>query len=792
VLVLLLVVSAAAPATAAPERPVTVLLMYAESSGPGFTAQDEALRTTLQAELPHGVFFHQEHLDPTPLPLSAQASLVQVLRHKYSGRPIDLVITSTSVGLRFVLDHRSELFPDVPVVFMSVNRAAVADRDLGGNVSGSWLLFDWAGTLDLALRLQPGTRRVAVVTGASRRDQLWLATAREQLAPYRDRLEIRYLPAPSLTEVLGELRRLPADAVVLLGTFLQDGTGRDYVGADVAARVVEAAPVAVYGLLDTLVGRGIVGGRTVSPAAQGTQAARLALRVLAGETPGPPVAIDGVNTVDWRQLERWRIDVSRLPADSVVRFRTPSTWGLYKWYVAGGAALLVVQSIFIAGLLASRARRKRAERTLAERLQFETLLSEMSAEFLTVPTRGIDDTIARMLRRVGEALDFDRAVVTERDEGTSTMRPTHRWTRAGVPPVPTAPMAAVEEFPWISARLSRGEVVELSRLDALPAEASTDARNLAARGVCALAAVPLVVDSAVSGALAFSRLSGARGWPDGVIDRLRLLADIFASVLARRRADSALRESQERLHLAEEETQRQRDELAHALRVSTLGELTASIAHEINQPLSAILMNSQVMLQNLAAGRAQPDELKDVFTDIAHDTKRLSQTVHRLRSLFRKNQTERVAIDVNALIDDVLGLLESDLLIKNIAVRFKRGAALPSVPGDPVQLRQVVLNLIVNAAEAVALVENGPEGIRIETHRSGVARLTIAVRDSGVGVDESELERIFERFVSSKPQGLGMGLAISRSIVQAHGGRIWATRNDDRGLTLTVELPLSE
>ena len=248
----------------------------------------------------------------------------------------------------------------------------------------------------------------------------------------------------------------------------------------------------------------------------------------------------------------------------------------------------------IAGLLANRIERRRAQRTLAERLRFETLLSELSAELLTLPAGAVDHAIEQMLQRVAETLDFDRAALAER--GDRPVRTTHAWTRAGVAPLPI-PVAAAEDFPWLNSRIASGEVVRISRLDDLPDAAATDRQSLAARGVRALAALPLRADGAVIGVLAFSRLRGERAWPDELIARLQLLADVFANVLARRRADEAVRKSEERRRQAEEEALRQRDELAHALRVSTLGELTASIAHEISQPLSAILTNARATLR---------------------------------------------------------------------------------------------------------------------------------------------------------------------------------------------------
>jgi len=169
---------------------------------------------------------------------------------------------------------------------------------------------------------------------------------------------------------------------------------------------------------------------------------------------------------------------------------------------------------------------------------------------------------------------------------------------------------------------------------------------------------------------------------------------------------------------------------------------------------------------------------------------RAGETVRRLQALFRKQPAGRAPLDVNALIDDVLHLLATDIRRRNIAVHFARGERLPAVLGDGVQLRQVLINLLVNAAEAIAAAGEGPREIRIETRRRDAGHVAVAIRDSGLGAKESDLERMFEHFVTTKPHGLGMGLAISRSIVEAHGGRIWADRNEERGITLHIHLPV--
>ncbi len=240
---------------------------------------------------------------------------------------------------------------------------------------------------------------------------------------------------------------------------------------------------------------------------------------------------------------------------------------------------------------------------------------------------------------------------------------------------------------------------------------------------------------------------------------------------------------------AEEEAERQREELAHVLRTTTLGELAASLAHEINQPLAAIVANAQATRRLLDAGRASRPGVVETLSDIVDDAKRASQVIRRLRALFRKEQVDRGPVDVNELVEDVVGLLRHDTERQRITVHCALERGLARIPGDSVQLQQVLLNLLVNAREAIVIAEEGPREIRIGTAESAKGGVAVSIRDTGIGAKEAELERIFEHFVTNKPDGLGMGLAISRSIVQAHGGHLWATVNDDRGLTLHLELP---
>jgi two-component system sensor kinase FixL len=267
-----------------------------------------------------------------------------------------------------------------------------------------------------------------------------------------------------------------------------------------------------------------------------------------------------------------------------------------------------------------------------------------------------------------------------------------------------------------------------------------------------------------------------------------LVTGLLVSRAERRRAERARLESEERRRRVEELAQRQRDELAHALRLTTLGELTASISHELNQPLTAIAVNAQAAQRLFNNDRANPD-LEEALEDLVTDSIRAAEIIRRLQALFRKKPAVQAVLDANSIVEEVLHLLGSDLRNRQIKVQFQRYEPLSKVLGDSVQLRQVMINVLRNAEDAIAHAGGGPHDIRIVTSQPDDSLVEIAIRDNGAGVAEGEVERIFEHFVSSKPEGLGMGLAISRTIIEAHGGRIWATRNEDRGLTLHIQLP---
>ena len=242
---------------------------------------------------------------------------------------------------------------------------------------------------------------------------------------------------------------------------------------------------------------------------------------------------------------------------------------------------------------------------------------------------------------------------------------------------------------------------------------------------------------------------------------------------------------------AEERLQRFQAEFAHMTRLSTMGELVASIAHEINQPLGAIINNSNAGLR-LLGQRHSREDLRGVLSDLVKDANRASMIIERVRALTKKSVPEKKELSLRQIIDDVLALSRGVLLERRIKVRMNIGRNLPRVVGDRVQLQQVLLNLVMNAADAMNNTSDDRRELTITTaltHLGGRAALLIAVKDLGRGFDPGDAEKLFDAFYSTKPEGMGMGLRISRSIIESHGGRLSAVSHEGSGATFSCVLP---
>ena len=243
---------------------------------------------------------------------------------------------------------------------------------------------------------------------------------------------------------------------------------------------------------------------------------------------------------------------------------------------------------------------------------------------------------------------------------------------------------------------------------------------------------------------------------------------------------------------AETELQHNRQELAHVTRISTMGELAASLAHELNQPLTAILSNAQAAQRFMAANPADLEEVQEILKDIVQDDSRASEVIQRMRALVKKEEVAFVPLDLGEIIRDVARLVHSDAALLNVDIALELYPNLPTVQGDRVQLQQVVLNLLLNAFDAMKDCPVNERRVVLQAEEDGARMTKVAVRDRGPGLRGDKLDKIFQPFYTTKRDGLGMGLSISRSIIEDHGGSLWAENNPDRGATFCFTVPVGE
>jgi len=575
--------------------------------------------------------------------------------------------------------------------------------------------------------------------------------------------------------------------------------------------------------------------------------------------------------------------------------------------IKGVAELVILlQAACIVALVVATRRRILAQRALDERLQYERLLGELSADFVSVIPDQVDDHVGRWLGRLRQAFDVDRIALVQFSSHAPQLRVTHvRDVESDASHTRTYEInelrMCVEEF-------RRGRVVRLNALDDLPTRATRDRETLETAGVRSMLAAPLSVGGQTIAFLALIMGRRTRVWTDEIEHRLQLVGEVFANAIMRRNSERALRSSDAlsgavlaslsarvavldrqgfiirvndawldaalivgadrigvganyleacraaavhepaaqqvakgieevlagehpggfRLEYAapspagdqwyelvveplrraqhgavvmltdttvrkrvEMEAQMHRAEVAHAARAATLGGLAAGLAHELNQPLAAILTNVEATRRLLVTEPFHTELLREILDDIAADDVRASEIIRRMRALLQKGQMDVQRLDVNELIRDVLQLVASDAILRRVRIHPMLEPDLPGVRGDRVQLQQVILNLLVNALEAMGDTVQGRRHLIVRTTQPEEAWIEIGVRDHGPGIPAEVLSRIYEPFFTTKRDGLGMGLSICRFIAEAHGGHLQATNLPEGGAALTFRLPVA-
>ncbi|HET8698018.1 MAG TPA: ATP-binding protein [Gammaproteobacteria bacterium] len=669
-----------------------------------------------------------EFVDPASSPQApAGVALAAYLRAKYRQRPVDVAVAISSGAIDFLLEQ-PDLFAGRPAAVLVGHEHSVEVARVPPGAALIEIPLRPAATVELAASLQPGLEHVFVLTSAldGRRERAIV----DDLGQLAERFDVQYLVGFGLDDLLDRVSRLPRNSMLLYDSTERGGL----LDAEAAAeRLAEAANAPLYTLHEHDIGRGAIGGYVTPVGAIGAEAARLVLRQLHGAGDTTTVTtVRGSLVVDAAAMRQQGFAETRLPASAEQRFGQSSVWRLYQGWIVTLLVLAALQFVLVGAFLIQSIQRRKDRVALNEaayRFQLARIAGQVG--FWQWDLASNEWTAEPELRRL---LGFDGASAPSDWCAYIHCEDRERVSKAAE--------NYVQGF-------AEGFDIQHRVKDHYNRE-----RWFLSRG---------------------QLLRGLKNQPTRLVG-------MAIDITERKRQEDDRARAQLELH-------EQRVELAHLGRAAAAGALSGALAHELKQPLSAILMNAQAGQDYITKPNADYNEVKAILADIEGQCRRAGEIIRNLRNLLRPGEEHFAPVHIFSVVNDVLTLLHSDLVARNVRVAVAPMTGVPAIIGERVQLQQVMLNVINNAIDAMSNTDPRERCIEISA-TTDAGRVHISVADTGCGLGTANADEIFKPFVSTKRHGLGLGLTLSRSIVDRHGGRIWASSNTDRGTTVHMEFPV--
>lgn len=716
------------PQTASAISSGNVLVLYSASRLlPANIQFEQSLMQALEERHDVDVTVFSEFLDaPTFYGAAYERTFVTYLNAKYASRPPSVIVAGGPEAFAFVVRQRDEFFPHTPVVYVAVPEQMLRKTGpLPPEFVGMLMRHDFSGTVEQGLKWRPKARHLLIVLDVGEFANEWNQRIRKEAPTFEGRLDIEFMVVESAAALRARLQGLSDDWLVFTPGFYTDRQGGRYLPRDAAQLVASASPVPVLGPHLTFMDTGVLGGRMVNYSQMGRTAARLSADLISGV---PVELLAPPESVPLPMQVDWRQAQRFGISDAEI---PPGTVVNFKepsfWQQYRDLALAGVAVMLVQSILigALLVERRRRRRTAAALSESEHGM-KLAAQ------------AARLSMWVLDTQGADaRPVLPKRRSTDDAMRRFADFNTllAGVHPGDRASVEAAV----VNARAGEG------RLDVEFRQVGSDGEQ---------------------------RWVAARGHTEP--GRGQRMLGVAMDITERKQAE--LQATQDR------------SALRHITRVSLLGQLSASIAHQLNQPLASILGNAEAARLMLDRHPLDLAELRLICDDIAASDQRAADVIRQLGALFKRNELERVALDLNVLVRDSLELIRGDLLARQMSVVTDLSAVLPAVAGDRVHLQQLILNLVTNAADAM---HGNPEDRRQMIVNTALkdSMVQLCVADSGHGIAASDMQSIFEPFWTSKVNGMGMGLAICHSIAAAHQGSLTVATAAQGGAVFCLQLP---